>query len=51
MSGKDVVAILMFLGLAMLIVGIVISLAMENCYKKTPQEFFESYCKELIKNG
>ncbi len=42
---------LMILGTILVISGIIASLLLENCYNKTPQEFYESYCKELVNNG
>ncbi len=48
---RKVIYTLMILGTILVVSGIVASLILENCYKKTPQEFYESYCKELINNG
>jgi multisubunit Na+/H+ antiporter MnhG subunit len=47
---KKVYYTLVILGIVFLIIGIIASLKMEDCYNKTPKEFFESrVCKWLIK--
>ena len=43
--------VLFILGSLMILAGIVISSVFEDCYNKTPKEFFDSHCRWLINNG
>lgn len=48
---KEIIMVLVIVGITMILVGCILELLARNCYEKEPKEFFESRICRYVANN